>query len=33
VLSGAGLPARWADRALIAPFPDELGRGVWLFSE
>jgi hypothetical protein len=33
VLSGAGLPARRAELALIAPFPDELGRGVWLFSE
>ena len=33
VLRGADLPARRVDRALIAPFPDELGQGVWRFSE
>ena len=33
ILSGAGLPFRRVDRCLIAPFPDELGHGVWRFSE
>jgi len=33
ILTGAGLPACRADGCLIVPFPDELGHGLWRFSE
>lgn len=33
LISNAGLPARLDGEALIAPFPEELGRGAWRFSE
>jgi hypothetical protein len=32
-LRGGGLSSRRAGDSLVAPFPDELGRGAWLFSE
>jgi hypothetical protein len=32
-LTQAGLSSRRADEALIAPFPEELGQGAWLFAE
>jgi hypothetical protein len=32
-LRRGGLSPRRADGILVAPFPDELGRGAWLFSE
>jgi hypothetical protein len=33
ILRDGGLPCRRAGDALIAPFPEELGQGAWLFSE
>jgi hypothetical protein len=33
VLNTAGLRSRRLNDTLIAPFPDELGHGVWLFAE
>jgi hypothetical protein len=33
LLSRAGLRARRAGDCLVAPFPDELGQGAWLFAE
>jgi hypothetical protein len=33
ILRSGGLPIRRSGDALIAPFPDELGNGVWVFSE
>lgn len=33
VLHGGGLESRRAGDLLVAPFPEELGRGAWLFSE
>ena len=32
-LRQSGIPARRAGDCLVAPFPDELGRGAWLFAE
>ncbi len=32
-LRSGGLASRRAGDALIAPFPEELGKGAWLFSE
>jgi len=31
-LRSGGLPSRRAGDVLVAPFPDELGRGAWLFA-
>ncbi len=33
VLRSGGLSSRRAGDVLVAPFPDELGKGMWLFSE
>jgi hypothetical protein len=33
ILRGGGLGSRPLDGKLAVPFPDELGRGAWLFSE
>jgi hypothetical protein len=33
LLSHAGLRTRRADDCLVAPFPEELGQGSWLFAE
>ena len=33
VLRSGGLPSRRAGDVLVAPFPEELGKGAWLFSE
>jgi hypothetical protein len=33
VLRTGGIPLRRAGDCLIAPFPDELGRGAWIFAE
>ena len=33
MLTRAGLRARRAGDCLVAPFPEELGRGTWLFTE
>jgi hypothetical protein len=32
-LRSGGLASRRAGDALVAPFPEELGKGAWLFSE
>ena len=32
-LTRAGLRSRRADDTLVAPFPEELGQGAWLFAE
>jgi hypothetical protein len=32
-LRKGGMPSRRAGNVLIAPFPEELGKGAWLFSE
>ena len=32
-LRSGGLSSRRAGDVLVAPFPDELGTGAWLFSE
>ena len=32
-LRSRGLPSRRAGDVLVAPFPEELGQGMWLFSE
>ena len=32
-LRSGGVASRRAGDALIAPFPEELGKGAWLFSE
>jgi hypothetical protein len=33
ILDRTGLQTRRIDRSLLAPFPEELGRGMWAFSE
>ena len=33
ILRTGGLASRRAEGILVAPFPDELGRGAWLFAE
>jgi hypothetical protein len=33
ILRHTGLPARRREAHLVVPFPDELGRGAWLFTE
>jgi hypothetical protein len=33
LLTAAGLQTRRMDHRLVAPFPDELGQGAWLFTE
>ena len=33
VLRSGGIASRRAGDVLVAPFPEELGKGVWLFSE
>jgi hypothetical protein len=32
-LRRGGLPSRRAGDVLVAPFPDELGKGAWMFGE
>jgi hypothetical protein len=32
-LRSGGMPSRRAGDVLVVPFPDELGQGMWLFSE
>jgi hypothetical protein len=32
ILRQGDLQSRRAEKALVVPFPDELGRGAWLFS-
>jgi hypothetical protein len=32
-LRSGGLSSRRVDDVLVAPYPEELGKGAWLFSE
>ncbi len=33
IFANAGLHTRRMGQALVAPFPDELGHGVWMFAQ